>query len=165
VSPTVRMEDHPCLTRCWRIGAPSALDEKGTCMECGRPLVLPEAAKCAGCEAFRDLLDRAERRRDIAEENHLAASKLLSAQLDEAREGVASILRAAFHQSKPSDLLLTTPSDAVTEIMNLNDLCLHLEAERDEARAEKAVLLARAEKAEALIADAVTFARDVGDKS
>jgi hypothetical protein len=33
---------HPCTIRCWRVGAPSGLDENGVCLECGRPTPRPE---------------------------------------------------------------------------------------------------------------------------
>ena len=31
----VKLDPHPCLRRCWRVGAPADIDERGRCMECG----------------------------------------------------------------------------------------------------------------------------------
>ncbi len=33
----MRTPEHPCTTRCWRVGQPASLNGDGTCNECGRP--------------------------------------------------------------------------------------------------------------------------------
>jgi len=61
---------HPCTVRCWRVGAPSGLDERGRCLECGSPgvrsdkeeyesLVSPEvvARLCEQLMLFRDAVE------------------------------------------------------------------------------------------------------------
>jgi hypothetical protein len=61
---------HPCTVRCWRIGAPADLNERGTCTECGSPgtrsdpedfgrLATPEVvlAVCEQLVSFRDAVE------------------------------------------------------------------------------------------------------------
>ena len=37
------MSQHPCETRCFRVGRAADLDENGTCIECGMPM--PKATR------------------------------------------------------------------------------------------------------------------------
>lgn len=228
---------HPCLTRCWRIGAPSDLNGEGRCLECGRPsepvevdvdvadvlvtskravdalrtalavalgerdearalagfgkpdidrdlswMTLEDALAHYACamESWRTTLDERDRARAdvdaaagellvdlqeapigstvarllignrilidekkevqaVVDPLRVAHQKLLL-QRDEARASLQTIIRAAFHRSPVSDLLLTTPADVVTEICNLNDLSTHLLAERDAALLDRDAL-------------------------
>lgn len=37
---------HPCVTRCWRVGGPVDLDERGVCQECGVPTDINTSPTC-----------------------------------------------------------------------------------------------------------------------
>ncbi len=45
VAPFKR-DPHPCIERCWRIGAGVALDSRGRCPECGIPTEINTSPTC-----------------------------------------------------------------------------------------------------------------------
>lgn len=45
VAPGKR-DPHPCVTRCFRVGGPVDLDERGKCPECGMPTDINTSPTC-----------------------------------------------------------------------------------------------------------------------